>query len=59
MTVAVLLYRECDEVLGASSFVEGSHAVFGSVVQVSSSVLQYLDRLHHVVQVSCKGQRTL
>lgn len=54
-----LLYRECNLVLGPCSFVEGSHAVFGSEVQVSASILQRFDHLHHIVQMSCKCQRAL
>lgn len=52
-------YRERDQVLGPGSLVQGGHAVFGSEVQVSSSILQDLDDVHHVVQVSCKRQRAL
>lgn len=52
-----LPYREGDQVLGASSFVESRQPVFGPEVQVGSSTLQDLDDLHHVVQVSCKRQR--
>lgn len=52
-------YRQRHQVLGPSSLVEGRHAVFGPEVQVSSSVPQDLDDLHHVVQVSCERQRTL
>lgn len=59
MDASRCLYRERDLVLGPGSFVERRHAVFGSEVQVSSSVLQDLDDLHHIVQVSCKCQRTL
>lgn len=52
-------YRQRHQVLGPSSLVEGRHAVFGPEVQVSSSVPQDLDDLHHVVQVSCERQRAL
>lgn len=57
--VGLFLYREYDLVLGPGSFVEGGHAIFSPEVQMGSSVLQDLDHLHHVVQVSCKRQRAL
>lgn len=52
-------YRERHQVLGSCRFVEGGHAVLGPEVQVSSSVPQDLDDLHHVVQVSGERQRAL
>lgn len=45
-------------VLGADSLVQGSDAVLGPEVQVSSSTLQHLDELCTALQLRCHGQRT-
>lgn len=52
-------YLQRNLIFGLHGFVEGCHAVPGAEVQVSASMFQGCDDLHHVVQMGCQGQGRL